>query len=210
MHKIYIVIIIIVLSVLCSIFLFGQTNTLKYQCIEGQENVASTPIDPNTINSEALQNISSVYNNKHLRVDEITTNKINILPIGSIIMWYGDISEIPDGWAFCDGKTINGVKTPDLKGRFILASEGNTKNSGAGSINLGNMVTSFAGKHSHKMQNCVEGTTGIATNYTYCNAESIAAEVDAHIHSTNITKGGLTLGQMYPIFHRLIFIMRIR
>lgn len=42
------------------------------------------------------------------------------LPIGAIIMWSGDVDSLPDGWALCDGRTINGVKTPDLQGRFIL------------------------------------------------------------------------------------------
>ena len=79
MYRRFIIIIIVVLSVLCSVFLFAPTDTSINKRIEGVENVASTSIDTNTINSEALQNISSVYNNKHLRVDEITTNKINIL-----------------------------------------------------------------------------------------------------------------------------------
>ena len=27
---------------------------------------------------------------------------------------------IPKGWAECNGQTVNGIKTPDLRGRFIL------------------------------------------------------------------------------------------
>jgi microcystin-dependent protein len=41
-------------------------------------------------------------------------------PIGGIIMWSGKISNIPDGWALCDGKKHNGRQTPDLRGRFIV------------------------------------------------------------------------------------------
>ncbi len=37
------------------------------------------------------------------------------LPVGSIVMWWGAATEIPEGWALCD-KT-NG--TPDLRGRFL-------------------------------------------------------------------------------------------
>ncbi len=39
-----------------------------------------------------------------------------IVPKGGIIMWSGDPSTIPDGWALCDGR--NG--TPDLKGKFVV------------------------------------------------------------------------------------------
>jgi microcystin-dependent protein len=52
------------------------------------------------------------------------------IPRGTIIMWNGNISEIPFGWALCDGRyyTLAGVpinnssyiKTPDLRGRFVV------------------------------------------------------------------------------------------
>lgn len=43
-----------------------------------------------------------------------------ITPIGGIIMWSG--TAIPAGWAICDGTTVNGHQTPDLRGRFVLGS----------------------------------------------------------------------------------------
>ena len=39
-------------------------------------------------------------------------------PIGGIIMYSGNLSDLPDNWKICNGK--NG--TPDLQGRFILGS----------------------------------------------------------------------------------------
>ena len=39
------------------------------------------------------------------------------IPVGGIIMWSG--SEVPDGWALCDGN--NG--TPDLRGRFVMGAK---------------------------------------------------------------------------------------
>ncbi len=39
-------------------------------------------------------------------------------PLGGIIMWSGTTA--PAGWALCNGATVNGYKTPDLRGRFIV------------------------------------------------------------------------------------------
>ena len=42
----------------------------------------------------------------------------NILPTGTILPYIGDLSNIPHGWALCDG--TNG--TPDLRDRFITGA----------------------------------------------------------------------------------------
>ncbi|MCX6902635.1 MAG: tail fiber protein, partial [Verrucomicrobia bacterium] len=42
------------------------------------------------------------------------------VPLGGIIMWSG--SSIPSGWALCDGSTVNGRQTPDLRGRFVVGT----------------------------------------------------------------------------------------
>lgn len=39
-------------------------------------------------------------------------------PIGTIVIWSGEVSNIPDGWYLCDG--TNG--TPDLRNKFVLGS----------------------------------------------------------------------------------------
>lgn len=41
-----------------------------------------------------------------------------LLPAGSIIMWYG-AAPAPKGWAICDGTN----KTPDLRGRFVIGAD---------------------------------------------------------------------------------------
>ena len=41
---------------------------------------------------------------------------------GMIVMWDGH-EEIPSGWAICDGTEHDGFKTPDLRGKFIKASD---------------------------------------------------------------------------------------
>jgi len=45
------------------------------------------------------------------------------IPVGGIIMWSGTTgTSLPSNWKLCDGSTYNGIKTPDLRGRFVLSS----------------------------------------------------------------------------------------
>lgn len=53
----------------------------------------------------------------------INTNEVPIyanmninIPTGAIIMWSGEIKNVPAGWEICDGNK----GTPDLRGRFIV------------------------------------------------------------------------------------------
>ena len=44
------------------------------------------------------------------------------VPIGTVVMWSGSATERPSGWALCDGAIVNGLRTPDLRGRFVLGA----------------------------------------------------------------------------------------
>lgn len=46
-----------------------------------------------------------------------------LVPLGGIIMWSGNVTDIPAGWKLCDGSN----NTPDLSGKFIVGySESDT------------------------------------------------------------------------------------
>lgn len=45
-----------------------------------------------------------------------------IVPIGSIILWYGAANAIPTGWTLCNGSTVNGYVTPDLRNKFVIGA----------------------------------------------------------------------------------------
>jgi len=57
-------------------------------------------------------------------------------PIGMIMMWKNDVSDIPYGWAICDGTEYDNVdgtvriKTPDLRGLFVVGPNSTTTKSG--------------------------------------------------------------------------------
>ena len=44
------------------------------------------------------------------------------VPVGTVILWSGSAAERPVGWALCDGSLVNGYRTPDLRGRFVLGA----------------------------------------------------------------------------------------
>ena len=60
----------------------------------------------------------------------------NIFPRGMIIIWHPTTSNIPKGWALCDGK--NG--TPDLRNRFIVGTEVDNKQGPVNTINPNGIV----------------------------------------------------------------------
>ena len=53
-------------------------------------------------------------------VDAGAFNGLGMAPVGSIVMWSGEAP--PAGWVLCDGSVVDGVSTPDLRGRFVLSA----------------------------------------------------------------------------------------
>jgi len=78
------------------------------------------------------------------------------IPIGGIIMWYGSATTspvtlggitypgIPTGWALCDGSTVNSLKTPDLRSRFIVGASNNTSTGVTFNANDGTVSGAYA------------------------------------------------------------------
>ncbi len=92
--------------------------------VKNKEHAGSTS---QKISNEAIQNISKVYADtkntvsfNNLRITGKTTlNGIIDIPKwkGMITMWYGNLNDIPVGWALCDGTK----GTPDLRGKFVIS-----------------------------------------------------------------------------------------
>ena len=70
---------------------------------------------------------------------------LNLLPISTIVMWFGTLVSLPTGWQLCDGS--NG--TPDMRNQFPVGA-GDTYASGSsgGSANAAG-DTSSNGAHTH-------------------------------------------------------------
>ena len=90
----------------------GVTNTSYKMEVNG--SLKSTSLDAATINTTTV-------NASYL-------NGYGSIPVRGIIMWSGDVNQIPDGWWLCDGS--NG--TPDLRGRFVVGYARDWYDHGAG------------------------------------------------------------------------------
>jgi len=88
------------------------------------------------------------------------------IPIGGIILWYGDTNTIPSGFALCDG--TNG--TPDLRDKFIV---------GAGGIYAVG-ATGGASTHTH-----TQGSTGSEASHTHTQGNT--GSESSHTHSISGT-----------------------
>ena len=101
----------------------NMSNDLAVGGIVTAKKFVSTGDSSSTpLSNEAIQNIASVYNKDNLTATNITVtgalnaSTSNLMPRGGIIAWSGNVGNIPDTWALCDGTK----GTPDLRGRFIL------------------------------------------------------------------------------------------
>ncbi len=92
-------------------------------------------------------NAASLVNDTKRQIVTITGTNVVVngsisgygtIPLGGIIMWSG--ASVPAGWALCDG--ANG--TPDLRGRFVLAS-------GTGAGLTARMLGQTGGEQAHAL-----------------------------------------------------------
>lgn len=104
------------------------------------------------------------------------------VPVGGIIMWSGEIADIPGNYAFCDG-TLNSPG-PDLRDRFVVGAK--QDDSGVAKTNLtGSLTVSGAAAVSaHTL-----GTNVAVSAHTL----STDVGVSAHTLSTNVAIADHTL-----------------
>lgn len=107
----------------------NDSHSPNKKCIGNILNQIETRINTNASNIEA--NAEEIENLKY----RSTANEnaiANYLPVGSIIMFNGLATQIPDGWHICDG--TNG--TPNLIDKFIKAGNVAGQTGGSNSVKL--------------------------------------------------------------------------
>lgn len=117
---------------------------------DGNTNVTAVSQNGNVLTVE----VPRVYYDKYGRVtkwDKQTATAIvsggsssgvgyTGVPVGTISMWAGSVSDIPAGWHLCDGT----AGTPDLRDKFVIGA-GNKYNPGS----TGGSASYDLGKHYH-------------------------------------------------------------
>ena len=99
------------------------------------------------------------------------------MPAGGIIMWSGSESNIPSGWALCNGQ--NG--TPDLRDRFIIGA-GSTHRAGTTGGNASVQLSeNNLPAHSHTFSN---GKAASAGSHTHSDTFSVSSG-GSHSHTVN-------------------------
>jgi len=90
----------------------------------------------------------------------VKSSSNDVLPKRSIIMWEGNESNIPLGWHLCDGGSLNGVTTPDLRGRFILGYNNNATGVNGSSADGGNTNVDTGARTSTVLSGSIGRTGG--------------------------------------------------
>ena len=185
--------------------------------------------EANPVNVKTTENVYEYDHSTHQYYD--------LLPMGSIIMWYGDPSNIPTGWALCDGNDYvrsdnNGnLTTPNLSGRFVVAAGDNGESSylahatgGQDSVALSlnqlashghSGYTSTNGNHNHSLEDdaaSFSGGDGDSDNGADGDANRVSSTDSGGAHTHTITTnyaGGNEAHENRPKCYALTYIMKL-
>jgi microcystin-dependent protein len=171
-------------------------------------------------------------NNISIQTDDfsIESKSYKIMPVGAVIMWYGDIEKIPGGWALCDGQR----GTPDLRDRFVVGAGHTYPLKDTGGLSAVTLYESQIPSHSHSVS---INETNISRGYgdwKLMHPGTYARELDdgdyhgydsrykddgkrlddainmSHTHSAYISStGGSQPHENRPPYYALYYIMRV-
>ncbi len=152
--------------------------------------------------------------NKQLteRCDAINTDISNLSKFvrGMIMMWNGNTSNIPPGWALCDGSN----STPNLQGRFIVGSSNTDSEYAPHSSNAINqkqvkLNSNNLPSHQHELLNVVssvvtdEKTSGVGGSDSHFIKGYNYSDYTGENSTTN------TAFDIRPSYYALCFIMKL-
>ena len=130
-------------------------------------------------------------------------------PIGAIVLWSGSIDTIPDGWALCNGNTVNGRKTPDLRDRFVPGAGGGYAVGAKGGEASHQLTVAELPSHNHSysFKGADLDLSWKDHNYFYNQSEKYSG--NSNVAYTDNT-GGDKPHENRPPYYALCYIMRVR
>lgn len=157
---------------------------------------------------DAMKVLQNIENNKDIRLRDLTiSGKFNLLPKGSIIMWFGKENDIPDGWAICNGKKVNSVETPDLRNRFIVGAGDDYSLKRTGGSNKVRLKTNEMPRHRHYIND-------MANNRSYYIGDGSYRRPEYRDYKNKKTytnyEGGNKSHENRPPYYALYYIMRVK
>lgn len=166
----------------------------------------NNPSSPLTVNG-AIESKAGGFKFPDGSVQASAASGSSGLPVGTIVMWSGSITSIPQGWALCAGD--NG--TPNLLDRFVVGvSQGEDPGAiGGNSTHDHSMNGTFTTGPSVANPNPPAGTDGYITSVTDQQSGSPSITVSAPAHLHHVTLIASTGSQFHlPPFFKLAFIMK--
>ena len=131
-------------------------------------------------------------------------NGIDIAPpVGMIVMWWGPVNNIPEGWALCNGEN----NTPDLRDRFIVGAGGTYAVGDKGGVNTVKLTEAQIPAHSHTVAFNARGYAAVINN------DNEALWSNSSANAQNKTTGKTGSGAAHenrPPYYALCFIMRVK
>lgn len=129
---------------------------------------------------------------------------LGTIPVGGIIAWMQ--SDIPDGWALCDGQDGR----PDLQGWFIMGANDTYPPGSTGGVSRVTLTMDQLPPHSHGMtvpNTKHQGTEG----WIHGDGGDIWRSKDGSTYTTNTTSaGGGQAHENRPPFQAVYYIIRVR
>ena len=131
------------------------------------------------------------------------------IPLGGIIPWSGATSAVPDGWALCNGQTVNGRKTPDLRDRFVVGAGGDYQPNATGGVARVTLTVEQMPAHTHdyKFTGADLALSWDNDNYFYDASREYPNNTNT---KTTESRGGNQPHENRPPYYALCYIMRVR
>jgi microcystin-dependent protein len=177
--------------------------------------VTNGNVGVNTDNPSTALEVNGTVTAKALSVSGTTTASnfvgYGTIPVGGIILWSGALTNIPVGWALCDGT----LGTPDLRSRFVIgASPTGYPVNATGGTTTKTLAVANLPSHAHSYSDSDEyfeasisvgwGTAGLA------NGAAVGFNRARTLYPNTGASGSGNAFDIMPPYYALAYIMRTK